>query len=53
MFIQLRGSECNVLKLLQRLGGDSIRFETVFCSSLITGMAMLLVNRSKVQQRGP
>ena len=54
LFILLRGSEGNVLKLLQSHGGDSISFCNVFFfSSLITGVVMLLVDRSKVQQRMP
>jgi len=45
LFILLRGSEGNVLKLLQKTGGDLISFCNVFFfSSLITGVVMVLID---------
>ena len=46
LFILLRGSEGNVLKLLQRGGDELISFCNVFFfSSLITGVVMVLQER--------
>ena len=50
LFILLRGSEGNVLKLLQQTGGDHISFCNVFFfSSLITGLAMLTIDHVNVK----
>ncbi len=54
LFILLRGMEGNVLKLLQRAGGDLISFCNVFFfSSLITGVVMLLLDRTMVKVQLP
>ena len=50
LFILLRGSEGNVLKILQQTGGEQISFCNVFFfSSLITGLVMLTIDRVNVK----
>ena len=50
LFILLRGSEGNVLKILQQTGGEQISFCNVFFfSSLITGLVMLIIDRVNVK----
>jgi hypothetical protein len=46
LFILLRGSECNVVKLLQRTGDELISYCNVFfISNLITCVVMVLQQR--------
>jgi drug/metabolite transporter (DMT)-like permease len=62
LFILLRGSDSTLLKLLQRAGEsthaaggpEAISFCNVFFfSSLITGLALVLIDRQEVQRRLP
>jgi len=62
LFILLRGSDSTLLKLLQRAGAathaaggpEAISFCNVFFfSSLITGLALLLIDRHEVQRQLP